>query len=631
MTLAGIELRYLVGEISSAVSGYYVSNIYGISQSDLLFKMHHPEKPDIFLMVSTSGIWISRVRIDQIAPNRLLRRFRNDLVRLKITDIRQIGAERIAYITFGGFGKEFVLVCEFFSDGNIILCDPDMKILALLHSIDVRHRQLRVGLQYVPPPLNGLDIFEVSRRDIAPVSDAAVPCAKWVGRNLGLPARYAEEICRRAGIDGKAQNITESQADALHGAITTLAGDISQGRHEAVLVGDGDRLEAYPVRLGGAQGEVVPGGFMEALDRQFTEDIVRRGKESHSDDIDREIAQLQNRLAEQDRAIETVQERSRQIAAAARTVQELAGRGATISDDGGALAAVQARLITEKGISKIEVAGQKIPVSAGMSMQAIASRLYDESKKQAGAVPAIQETRARTESQIAKLQAKAKKSRDGIGFSEVRKRNWFERYRWFYTSEGYLAIGGRDAASNSSVIRKHMADGDIIFHAEVFGSPFFILKDGENAGEMSMTEVAQATVCFSRGWREAMYGLSAYWVRPDQVKKSAPSGQFLPKGSFTIEGKRNFVRMPGMKLAVGLIPEGDNILLTCGPVEPVTAKSRYHCIIEPTGDGMSDIAKKIRLKFLEIGGDLAKSFSVDDYVRVLPAGASHIAGAGGSQ
>ena len=47
-----------------------------------------------------------------------------------------------------------------------------------------------------------------------------------------------------------------------------------------------------------------------------------------------------------------------------------------------------------------------------------------------------------------------------------------------------------------------------------------------------MNEIAHATVCFSRAWREGMYGVSAFWVHPDQVKKSAPSGEFLPKGSF---------------------------------------------------------------------------------------------------
>ncbi len=150
MTLAGIELRYLVNDISERTEDYYLSNIYGITKNSLLFKFHHPEKPDILLMLSTFGIWITKVKIEQIEPNKLLRRLRNDLIRFKLKEIKQIGTERIAYLTFSHSDKEFVIVGELFGDGNIILCNSEMKILALLYSVSVRHRQLRVGSQYVP-------------------------------------------------------------------------------------------------------------------------------------------------------------------------------------------------------------------------------------------------------------------------------------------------------------------------------------------------------------------------------------------------------------------------------------------------------------------------------------------------
>ena len=142
MTLAGIELRYLVNEISKKTEEYYVSNIYGITKNSLLFKLHHPEKQDVFLMFSSFGVWTSSVKINQIEPNRLLKRLRSDLLRLKLTKIEQIDAERIIYLTFSGFDKEFVLIGEFFSDGNIILCNKSQKILALLHSIYSLHKFL---------------------------------------------------------------------------------------------------------------------------------------------------------------------------------------------------------------------------------------------------------------------------------------------------------------------------------------------------------------------------------------------------------------------------------------------------------------------------------------------------------
>ena len=196
--------------------------------------------------------------------------------------------------------------------------------------------------------------------------------------------------------------------------------------------------------------------------------------------------------------------------------------------------------------------------------------------------------------------SKTESEKDLIVVSEIRKKSWYERYRWFFTTDGILTIGGRDTASNSAVIRKHLVKNDKVFHGDIFGSPFFILKEAENAPDASMNEVAHATVCFSRAWREGLYGVSAYWVNPEQVKKSAPSGEFLPKGSFTIEGQRNFIKSETLRLAVGIMPQDDDdYVLTCGPPEPIKKNSICYAIIEPHGLEMVEAAKKIRMEFLK--------------------------------
>ena len=221
--------------------------------------------------------------------------------------------------------------------------------------------------------------------------------------------------------------------------------------------------------------------------------------------------------------------------------------------------------------------------------------------------------------------SKTESEKDIITVSEIRKKNWYERYRWFFTTDGILTIGGRDAASNSAVIRKHLVKNDKVFHGDIFGSPFFILKEAENAPDTSMNEVAHATVCFSRAWREGLYGVSAYWVNPEQVKKSAPSGEFLPKGSFTIEGQRNFIKSETLRLAVGIMPQDENdYVLTCGPPQPIKKNSICYAIIEPHGLEMAEAAKKIRMEFLKIYEDIARKINIDDFVRALPAGKSQI-------
>jgi predicted ribosome quality control (RQC) complex YloA/Tae2 family protein len=629
MTLSGIELRYLVNQISEQVQDYYISNIYGITKDSILFKLHHTEKSDLFMMISTSGVWLTRVKIDQMEPNRLLKRLRSDLLRLKLKKIEQIGAERIAYFTFEGFGKEFVLVGEFFGEGNILLCNNDMKILALQHSIEVRHRKLSVGLDYVQPPTSGTDIFNISESDFEDLKTSDLVCAKWFGRTLGLPKKYVEGIFEISDVDGKkiGNLLTAEEIKRILDTTKKIVSDIVSGNHDPIIVRN-EKAEVLPVRLGKMEGEIIEANsFIEGLDTVFTENIVEKGKSIQSSGSDKKIKELETQISEQEKAIETVKERSKNITNVANSLFEMVSHGIVSIEDNSAheiLANNNAKLITEKGIPLIVIQDEKIKINTKAPLQSIASVLFNEAKKQSGAIKSIQEIKERTMKKLEKLQNKTESEKDITVISEIRKKNWYERYRWFFTSDGLLAIGGRDAASNSAVVRKHLVKNDKIFHGDIFGSPFFILKEAQNAPDRSMNEVAHATVCFSRAWKEGMYGVSAFWVNPEQVKKSAPSGEFLPKGSFTIEGQRNFIKSDTLKLAVGIIPQDDDYVLTCGPPDPIKKKSICYAIIEPHGLELVDVAKKIRIEFLKMHEDIAKKINLDEFVRVLPSGKSQI-------
>ena len=626
MTLAGIELRYLVDTISKQVEGYYVSNIYGITKDSILFKLHHTEKSDIFLMISTMGIWLTSVKIDQIEPNKLQKRLRSDILRLRLKEIKQIGSERIAYFTFEGFGKEFVLVTEFFGDGNIILCNEQMKILALQHSVDVRHRKLGVGLEYVAPPQNGLDIFGIDEKSFHELKQTDFIAAKWLGRTLGLPKKYAEGIFKIANIDSKIKgsHLTFDQIKTIFETTQKIASEVSSGNHRPVIV----ESEVYPISFGQSDDTCVKvNSFIEGLDKVFTESLVNQGKTIQSATSNKKIQELESQLSEQEKAIAVVKERSSLITSVANSLFEMISSGITSIQDPRSVEKLEnlnAKLLTEKGISFVVIADEKIKVNYESSLQSIASALFDEAKHQARAIGSIEEIRDKTQKKLEKLSAKTESEEDSITVSNIRKKSWYERYRWFFTTDGYLAIGGRDAASNSAVVRKHLSNNDKIFHADIFGSPFFILKDANVSATLSMGEVAHATVCFSRAWREGLYGVSSYWVNPDQVKKSAPSGEFLPKGSFTIEGQRNFVKAQTLRLAVGVMPQDDSFVLTCGPVEPIKKNSVLYAVIEPHGIEMVEAAKKIKNEFAKLDEEITKDIPIDDFVRVLPAGKSQV-------
>jgi predicted ribosome quality control (RQC) complex YloA/Tae2 family protein len=640
MTLAGVELRYLVNEISKKTREYYVSNIYGVSRDSLLFKLHHPEKPDVLLMFSTFGTWITTVKIDQIEENRLVKRLRNDLLRLRISEIKQIGAERIVYVTFSGIEQEFVLVGEFFGDGNIILCDKNMKILALLHSIDVRHRKLNVGLNYQPPPQSELDIFSITIKNISEILSVTSPAIKWIGRTLGLPSRYAEEIFRLAKIDPQVtgSSLSERDVENIFATINSLTKKIVDGLHEPVLVRTEKGADVFPVTLGDVKNtnHAKVASFMEGLDSLFTENLLERGKSSQANTVNQKIEEFEHKLEEQTKAISSVKEKADKISDMARSFMEMASNGITTIDNSVLLEMLENKhcsFVKERGILFINIGSEKIKIDPNSSIQAVASVLFNESKRQLKAIELIESAKKQTEKSLVSFRKQANIAQDSIVFTMQKKREWYERYRWFFTSDGLLAIGGRDASSNSSVIRKHLERNDKVFHAEIFGSPFFLLKNSSDSDTASIMETAQATVCFSRAWREGLYGLNSYWINPEQVKTAAPSGQFIAKGSFIIDGQRNFVKVTSMRLCVGLMEKNEKYSLMCGPPEPVKKNSIYYTIIEPSGLEMVEVAKKIRLEFLKFKEKeaIVRTISMDDFIRVLPAGESHVVESGVGQ
>lgn len=627
MGLAGIELRYLVNIISEQATGYYISNIYGITKESILFKLHHSEKPDIFLMLTTFGMWITRKRIDPVEPHRMIRRLRSDLLRLRITRVRQLGEDRIAAITFAGPDKEFIVVAEFFGGGNIILCSPAMKILALQRSLAVRHRTLKVGAVYVLPPQGRLDIFNLAHGQFDPIRLSDLDCRRWVGRNLGLPSRYTEEILAQARVDPTllGRDLTMKQRDAILDAARDIIGRVSHGPHDPVII-RGEELVACPIRAGPRELMESVSSFDQGLDTVFTERVVKEAKQVASAVESGRIAQTQIRLEEQDAAIRLVEGRVDAIAAAARLLLEAVSNGHTALD--GAVVEELKRQnvqpLMERGSALLQILDKKIKIDQSSSLHTIASALFDEAKKQSAAIPGIKNQKKKTERELAQLQIKEKSTRKLVAPSEIRRKSWFERYRWFITSDGNLAVGGRDASSNSSIVRKRLEKNDRVFHAEIHGSPFFILKDCPEILPASIEEVAHATICFSRAWKEAMYGMSAYWVNPQQVRKAAPSGQFLPRGSFAIDGRRNFVRISALSLCVGILERDGDYLLECGPPSAVRLNSLWHAVIEPGSSEPSDVAKRIRAEFITIDEDVSARFTVDDFLRVLPAGRSRV-------
>mgnify|MGYP001577223071 CR=1 FL=1 len=231
-------------------------------------------------------------------------------------------------------------------------------------------------------------------------------------------------------------------------------------------------------------------------------------------------------------------------------------------------------------------------------------------KKIAGTIKIIEETKKK----LADLEGKESTFIDTENKKQEKKqlkKEWYEKFHWFTSSEGFLCIGGKDATTNEIIIKKYTSPGDLVFHTDMAGSPFFVIKDGQKAGEATKNETAQATAAYSRAWKSGHNVADVFYILPEQVTKEAMSGEYISKGSFMVYGKKNYINAK-VECAIGLF-EGKII---GGPVGAISAKTNKFVIITLGKEKKSDLAKKIRFKLG--GGEL------DDIVTFLPAGEGEI-------
>ena len=168
---------------------------------------------------------------------------------------------------------------------------------------------------------------------------------------------------------------------------------------------------------------------------------------------------------------------------------------------------------------------------------------------------------------------------------KVKRKEWYEKFRWFTSSDGFLVVAGKDAVSNEVLVKKHAEPEEPVFHAEIAGAPFVVVKtEGKAPSEQALREAGAFAAAFSRAWREGAGSADVYWVAPSQLSKSGPSGEYVARGAFAVSGKRNWMRGVPLKLAVGVVG-GEKLRFVGGPIEAVKAKTRVYVTLVP-GDLM---------------------------------------------
>lgn len=214
-----------------------------------------------------------------------------------------------------------------------------------------------------------------------------------------------------------------------------------------------------------------------------------------------------------------------------------------------------------------------------------------------------------------------------IEIKEVVKKKklmWYEKFHFGFTKNNFLIIAGKDSSSNDYLVKTHLEKDDLLFHSTIQGSAHVILKNGQKADKEDYEDCALFAAIFSKAWNLGFASVDVFFVYPEQVSKTAESGEYLDKGAFVIRGEKNFFKKVLMKVCIGIIDlnkfdkvaEGKRVLVGS---ERFFNENKIQIIeqLVPGKGKKGDVAKTI---FSKLTPEQKKEISLDEIIQVLPPG-----------
>lgn len=659
-----MEISLLTERISEALHGYFLSGVYSIEGGALL-RFNHSEKPERLVAISPFAPWLTNKNLSLPIATKFIGRLRGKIERSNLASAEQVGNERIVRFAFLNRSEEkFNLYAEFFAHGNLVLTDAskDDLILDVENPQEFRHRKLIPGEKYVLPPARGIPLQSANeqsltskfRETLSSSEDSNLAVLRWFGRNVGTSRKFVEEIVHEAnvGANQPLDKLNEKSIAALALSSMRLVEKLRNSSAGYILI---------PAENSAVEPDVCPiipkgweemlekkvaviqsySSLSEALDEVQIQNLILTKQRKASAEARAKAEELASGIAKQQSRIDWNKDTATKLR---KSASELIGSFSEEIRSKLAQDLQEFQLVEERVESRGRLRFVNVPRSFldSYSNSALASRLYDEAKRLEAANQKLSTVMLELKQQETSLMNKTRSQEERESrkiITERREKQWYERYRWFYTSDGRLSVGGRDATSNSVIVNRHLSADDVVFHADLHGSPFFVLANRdnrENPGDEVVLELGQATVSFSRAWKDELGSADAYWVFGDQVSKSAPSGEYLPRGSFFIEGKKNLVRHLKVELAIGLafhLPDHtetenerhEGAVVVCGPDKSISSYCVSKVRISPGKERPSEFAKRVKQQLVNGVKDLnaketAKKITIDEIIRVLPSG-----------
>ncbi len=470
--------------------------------------------------------------------------------------------------------KDYKLIIEIFGKGNIILVNKsDNKII---HAIEMRSwatRKIRPKYEYDYPP-SSINPFTLSVEDVM-FYFGQKEIVKILAKDFGFGGESAEKICEKIGIEKDSKN--KEDADRIYEFIKKIDKEFPEldNINENLEKGFEKHLKELELFKSDVKKKIEV--IKKSQDKKMEEFVkMENTYRIYAESIYDSYAIFDNKLTR---------------------LRELQNQNILQEE-------IEERLQVKFSKNKTEVLIKNIPINYKKSLEENANNYYNLAKKMKSKIEGIGESRKKIEKKKIKEEKKEREKQ-----IEKKSKQWYNQFRWFNSSNGFLVVSGKDAKTNERLIRKYMKKDDLVFHTDITGSPFTLVKnpDKKEISQSTIQEAAEFCGAYSKAWKIGISLVDVYYITPDQVKKEGG----LPQGSFMIYGKREWVRQIPVKIAIG--NKGEKIIY--GSTSMVKKVCDSYVEFSPGENSAKELFEKTKNKI---------SVSLDQLQKIVPYGKGEV-------
>jgi len=617
--LSVVDVSLLLGEVAPKMAGCRVRNVYQLSDDSFVVALRSRGETLEFHVAPGECVFVStRASEKPLKPSPLATAFRSHMRGAEVEELSQVSGERILEMKMKRGEARLTLTMELLPRGNMLLLGPEGDVLTAVYYRRMRDRAILPKTRYRPPPPKKSLLLEGDVHGfLSEQRQGGRAIAAVLATRGGMGGRYSEELLRIAQLDPKKKvsSLTEEEKSRLQKSLLTLTQNLRNPQPVLATSPEGEAL-ALPYEFPSLRDR----GYTFTRTESFNEAVARAkavndrlsALKRRVDEAKARVTHAERTVAEKERAISEVEEKAASLRREAQTMlsnahslEEIVATVKRRKDSGLGWEEAWSGAALPPGVNlerfrpdgrlvTLELHGVRIEFDLGHSVAGQASSKYQEAKKLERASQRIRDQLEESRAELLRLQEDVTPHAPPPPKPMRRQKpsRWHERFRWFRASTGELVVGGRDERSNETLVSHHLDKNDVVFHAEIRGAPIVIVKTSGKPSREALTQAAQFAASYSRAWREGLGSMSVYYIKPDQISKSAPTGEYLPKGSFFVKGKRNYVKTE-LKIAIGLSKEEEQIKVVSGPPEAVAHITPRYVEVTPGRTPAEKLAGRI--------------------------------------